>query len=271
MYKVDKNLISSISILYKNKRLIISLTRRDILQRYQGSLLGVFWSILTPIVMLAIYTFIFSVVFKAKWGIGGDKYQFSMLLFSGLILFNFFSDILSRSPELLVSHSNYVTKVIFPVEILPWVITLSALFNFILSFIIWFIFYTLLIGLPALSVIFTPAIVIPFCFLCCGLSYIISATGVYLKDTNQLVALLVTAMMFLTPIFYPISALPEKYQVYMYLNPITNVIEMFRDIAIYNNSITLNGYAIYFFSSAFIYLLGFLWFQKLRKGFSDVL
>lgn len=271
MNQVDKTFVSSILLLYKNRSLIISLSRRDILQRYQGSFLGMFWSILTPIIMLAIYTFIFSVVFKAKWGIGGDKYQFSMLLFSGLILFNLFSDILSRSATLMLSHSNYVTKVIFPIEILPWVITLSALFNFILSFGIWFVFYTLLIGLPSISVVFMPLIIVPFCFLCCGFAYFISSLGVFLRDLNQLVTLVVSALMFMTPIFYPITALPEKYQYYMYFNPITNVVEMFRDIAIYNNSLSLINYVIYLSSSLLIYLLGYLCFQKLRKGFSDVL
>ncbi|PSV10556.1 ABC transporter permease [Photobacterium leiognathi] len=260
------------SVISKNNQsLILSLSKRDLQQRYQGSLLGFLWSVITPILMLGIYTFIFSVVFKAKWGVGGDKYEFAMLLFSGLIVFNLFSDIISRSSLLIVSHSNYVKKVIFPVEILPWVVTISSLVNFLISFVIWFVFYITLIGLPSIEILLIPIVIVPFCFLCAGLSYFISAIGVYLRDLNQIISLMITAIMFMTPIFYPISAIPEKYQSIMYINPLTNVIEMFRDLAIFGNDIKIYSFIIYLLSSLFVYILGYLSFKSLRKGFSDVL
>lgn len=268
---IENFFLSPFSVFLQNRKLIFSLSRRNVQQRYQGSFLGLLWSVLTPIIMLVIYTFIFSVVFKSKWGGSSDKYQFAMLLFSGLIVFNLFSDIVSSSSSLIVSYSNYVTKVIFPVEILPWVITLSSLFNFMISFVIWLIFYIALIGIPSLSILLIPIVMIPFCLFCCGLSYIISSLGVYLRDINQLTSLIITALMFMTPIFYPISALPEQYRSYMYWNPVTNVIEMFRDVAIYDIRIQTYYYLTYFLSSLCVYLIGFWVFKKLRKGFSDVL
>lgn len=249
----------------------MSLSRRDILQRYQGSLFGLLWTLLTPLIMLAIYTFIFSVVFKAKWGGVDDKFQFSMLLFSGLIIFNCFSDIISRAPTLIINYASYVTKVIFPIEILPFVITISAIFNFILSFIIWLVFYITLIGLPSIYIVFVPLLMIPFILMCNGLAWILSSIGVYIRDVSQLVTLVVSALMFMTPIFYPITALPEQYQFYLHLSPITTVVELFRSLAIYGEMPSIKMLAVYTSSSIAIYCLGFMWFNKTSKGFSDVL
>jgi lipopolysaccharide transport system permease protein len=271
IHKLFSQLANSFKCLLNNKRLIITLARRDIMQRYQGSVFGVLWSIINPIIMLGIYTFIFSVVFKAKWGGVDDKYQFSMLLFSGLIVFNCFSDIISRSPTLIVNYSNYVTKVIFPIEILPFVITISAMFNFILSFMIWVIFYFILIGPPSITIILLPFILLPFILMCNGFAWVFSSIGVYIRDLNQVVMLGVSAMMFMTPIFYPISAIPEKYQHYLFISPITSVIESFRDLAINGVIPDLSQYVSYCITSIVIYWFGYMWFKKVSKGFSDVL
>lgn len=271
MIPVLREILSSVKCMKVNQALIINLAKREILQRYQGSLFGLLWTILTPLIMLAIYTFIFSVVFKAKWGGVEDKYQFSMLLFSGLIVFNCFSDIISRAPTLIISYSNYVTKVIFPIEILPFVITLSALFNLLISFFVWLFFYTILIGFPSVYIVLTPIILVPFILMCIGLTWIISSIGVYIRDLNQLVTLIVSAMMFMTPIFYPISALPEKYQSYLHLNPITTIVESFRSLAIYGNIPDMEFLLMYSVFAVAIYVIGYFWFNKISKGFSDVL
>lgn len=271
MFKLIKLIKHSVMCVIVNRGLITSLAKRDVMVRHQGSIFGLLWSLITPMIMLAIYTFVFSVIFKARWGGGDDKYYFAMLLFSGLIVFNYFSDVITRSPNLIISHSNYVTKVIFPIEILPWVITISALVNFILSFFVWLVFYMVLIGFPPVTIILLPVIIIPFIFMCNGFSFILSSIGVYLRDLNQITLLIVSALVFLAPIFYPISSVPNEYQKYLYLNPITSVIEQLRSISIYGKLPSLKPYLFYLTFSMMVYWLGFFWFQKTKKGFGDVL
>ena len=256
----------------RNRALIVSLTRREILGRYQGSIIGIMWSFINPLFMLLIYTFIFSVVFKAKWAAGSDsKTEFALVLFAGLIVFNLFAECISRSPSIITSNVNFVKKVIFPIEILPFVLLGTALFHGLVSVFIWLLAYTVLYGLPHATILLLPVILLPLLLFIIGVSWFLSALGVYLRDLNQFVGVLVTVLMFLSPIFYPVSALPEKYQIFLMFNPISPVIEQFRDILYWgilpNWTIYLRGLCI----SLVCAILGFSWFKNTRAGFADVL
>jgi lipopolysaccharide transport system permease protein len=261
-----------IKSLYTNRALILALVKRDVSSRYRGSILGLLWSFVQPILMLAIYTFVFSIVFKARWNAGSDsKTEFALVLFSGLIVFNLFSDCIARSPTLILSQANYVKKVVFPLEILPWVAIGAALFQMLMSFSVWLLFYILIFGIPHLTILFLPFMILPLVLIITGLSWILSSLGIYLRDVGQIVGITITVLMFLSPIFYPITSLPTEYQYLLLMNPLTPVIEGVRDILYWGHMPQIEYYAIYLGLSLIFSYLGFVWFQKTRKGFADVL
>lgn len=259
--------------LWVNRQLIKALVSREVTQRYRGSFLGILWSFLNPIFMLAVYTFVFSVVFKARWGVGGEgsKAEFALVLFAGMLVFNLFSECISRSPSLIIGNTTYVKKVVFPLEVLPWVCFGSALFNAGIGLIVWFLFSLFVFGVPPLTVFLLPLIMIPLSLLIMGLSWFLASLGVYLRDVSQVVSIVITALMFLTPIFYPISAIPQSYHVYIYLNPLTFIVEQMRNFLIFGEGVSFFGYCFISCISGLIFWLGFAWFQKTRKGFADVL
>jgi len=246
--------------------------KREVLGRYRGSVLGIVWSFLHPIFLLAVYTFVFSVVFKARWSEGSDsKTEFALVLFAGLLIFNLFAECVSRAPALILSNVNYVKKVVFPLEILPWVSLGSALFHTLVSFAVWLLFYLVFFGLPPLTLLLFPLVLLPLVFFTMGLSWLLASLGVYLRDVGQVIGLLVTVLMFLSPIFYPISALPERYQLLLQLNPLTLVIEQTRGVLIWGECPAPEIFVLYTTCSALIAWSGFAWFQKTRRGFADVL
>jgi lipopolysaccharide transport system permease protein len=257
---------------WRNRSLIKSLAQREILGRYRGSFLGIFWSFFNPVFMLLVYTFVFSVIFKARWNSGSDsKTEFAMVLFAGLMVFNFFAECINRSPTLILSNVNYVKKVVFPLEILPMVSMVSALFHFMVSLLVWLMAYMLIFGLPHLTLLMIPVILVPLLLLTLGLSLIFASLGVYLRDLSQFLGVVVTVLMFLSPIFYPVASIPEPYQVYLHMNPLTPVIEMTRQVLYIGVMPSFDLLAIYVLTGLVVSSLGFFWFQKTRRGFADVI
>ncbi len=186
-------------------------------------------------------------------------------------MFNLFADCINRAPGVILSNVNYVKKVVFPLEILPFVIFLSALFHSVISLCVWLLAYLVLFGLPHPTVFFLPFILLPFALFIMGLSWALASLGVYLRDVSQFIGILITVLMFMSPIFYPVTALPESYRHLLYLNPLTPVIEQVRDVLYWGRLPDFALLAIYWAVSALIAWLGFSWFQKTRKGFADVL
>ena len=258
--------------LWRNRGLAIALTKREVIGRYRGSFMGILWSFFNPVFMLTVYTFVFSVVFKARWGGGSDsKTEFALILFAGMIVFNLFSECINRAPGLILSNVNYVKKVVFPLEILPAVVLGAALFHLLVSVLVWLIFYIVFFGMPHLTLLLFPFILLPLVLLTLGLSWILASLGVYLRDVGQIVGVITTALMFLTPIFYPVTALPERYQTFLLLNPLTPVIEQTRQALVWGNVPEIKFWVLSLIASVVIAWLGFAWFQKTRKGFADVL
>ena len=258
--------------LWRHRSLISVLIQREVIGRYRGSMLGILWSFFNPVFMLVIYTFVFSVVFKARWNAGSDsKTEFALVLFAGLIIFNLFSECINRAPGLVTANANYVKKVVFPLEILPWVSLGSALFHFVISLGVWVLAYALLFGVPHVTVLLMPLVLLPLVLLIMGLSWILASLSVYLRDVAQFILMVTTVLMFLTPIFYPVSALPENYRHFLLLNPLTPAVEMTRDILFWGKLPDLAMLALYGAATLLLACLGFAWFQKTRKGFADVL
>lgn len=250
--------------------------KREVIGRYRGSFLGLLWTFVNPILMLAIYTFVFGVVFKVRLDpqntdIYDDKFAFALLLFIGLILFNLFSECLSRAPGLVLANVNYVKKVIFPLEILPLVSLGSALFHAGISFLVLFTFMLVIDHPIHWTLICLPVIVLPLLLLIMGLSWMLASIGVYVRDIGQFIGLILTMLLFMSPIFYPASALPESVRDYLFLNPLTFVIEQARAVTLYGQLPDWGGLVIYYMLACIIAWVGLMWFMKTRKGFADVL
>lgn len=258
--------------LNRNRELIKASVKREVQGRYRGSILGLLWSFFNPLFMLAVYTFVFSTVFNARWGTASEsKTEFALILFAGLIVFHLFSECIIRAPSLILQNVNYVKKVVYPLEILPFVSMLSALFHAVISLCVWLLAYTAFYGLPHLTVLYLPLIIIPFLLFVMGISWALAALGVYLRDVSQIIGVMTTMLMFLSPIFYPVTALPENYQHFIFLNPLTTVIEQVRGVLFFGEHPQLGLLATYWLATLVIAWLGFVLFQKTRKGFADVL
>jgi lipopolysaccharide transport system permease protein len=256
----------------KNGSLINVLIKREILGRYKGSLFGVLWSFMNPLLMLLIYTFVFSIVFKARWSGGsGSTAEFALILFAGLIIFNLFAECLNRSPGLILANVNYVKKVIFPLEILPIISLGTAIFHAGVSYVVWLITYMFFYGLPHPTVLFIPFVIIPLVFFILGITWIFSSLGVYIRDLTQIIGIFTTILMFLSPIFYPISALPERFQSYAKFNPLASIIEQTRKVLFWGDAPDFFQYLSCLAISILVAILGFIFFQKTRKGFADVI
>lgn len=264
--------VEMVASLWRNRSLIHASAQREVLGRYRGSALGLLWSFFNPLFMLTVYTFVFSVVFKARWNTGSEsKTEFALVLFAGLMVFNLFAECINRAPGLIISNPNYVKKVVFPLEILPFVGLLSALYHMLISLSVWLVAYVIMTGLPHATVLLLPLVILPFALFIMGLSWAMASLGVFLRDVSQFIGVVVTTLMFLSPIFYPANALPEAYQHILYLNPLTPAIEMTRDVLYWGKLPDIAVLALYWLSTGAVAWLGFAWFQKTRKGFADVL
>lgn len=252
--------------------LIRQLTKREITSRYRGSLLGVLWALLHPMLMLTVYTIVFRGAFGMRWGLEGESaFDFSLLLFSGLILHALFSECVHRAPYLIVNHSNYVKKVVFPLEVLAWTSLGAALFHAGMSALVLILFYGLLHQALHWTMLFLPLLLLPLTLLTVGISWFLASAGVFVRDIGQASGPLTTVMLFLSPIFYPVSAFPESYRTLLYANPLTFLITQAQDVLIWGKAPSWVGIGVYCLCSYLIAWLGLLWFQKTRKAFADVL
>lgn len=259
--------------LIHHRDLVWQMTKRDLIGRYRGSLLGIAWSLLHPLIMLGVYTVVFSGIFKSRWQVGATEgtTDFAVVLFAGLLIHGLFAECVNRAPALILANPNFVKKVVFPLELLPWVSMGSALFHAGASLLVLFV------GLAAGSLGMTPTIllfpivVLPFILFTMGVSWFLAATGVYLRDLGHVVGIATTVVMFLSPVFYASSALPERYRWLLQLNPLTFIIEQSRDVLVWGRLPNWTGLLLYAVASLLVAQLGFRWFQKARRGFADVL
>ncbi|PWC40893.1 ABC transporter permease [Azospirillum sp. TSO35-2] len=256
---------------WHHRSLILRLARREIDARYRGSVLGIVWAVLNPILMLAVYTFVFSVVFQARWGTtGGSNTEFALLLFSGLILFNVLGESLNRAPGLMLENVSYIKKVVFPLEILPLVSLAVALFNAGIGFVILLVFHLATAGLPPPTALLLPLVLAPLCLTTLGLTWFFASAGVFLRDIRQVVTVGVTVLMFLSPIFYPMTAIPERFRAILHLNPMTVILEQSKDLLFWGRVPSPLSWGLATLAAWGLAWLGYAWFMKTRRGFADV-
>lgn len=257
----------------RHRHLIWQMIRRDIAMRYRGSIMGVAWSFVTPILMLIVYTFVFAVVFKGHMGSGANesRVDFALNLFAGLTVFGFFSEVISHAPRQIVSNRNYVKRVVFPLEILSWVTLGSGLVRSMISLAILLLAQLIINQSLAWTVLLFPLVLLPLILVSLGITWFLAALGVYLRDIGQITEVFIRILMFMSAIFYPVSALPERIQPWLRLNPVLVTIEESRKVLLRGALPDWTWLGIAFVIGAAIAFGGFWWFQKTRKGFADVL
>lgn len=260
--------------IWRNRQLMSQMAKREVIGRYKGSAFGLAWSFFNPIFMLAVYTFVFSEIFKSRWGDGSgedSKTQFALVLFVGMIVLNFFSEVLNKAPSLILGNVNYVKKVVFPIEILPLIAISAALFHTLISLGVLLAAFLLFNGYLHWTAVFTPLILLPLVILTTGLAWMLASLGVFLRDVGQTIGIVTTVLMFLSPVFYPVTAVPVRFRPFILANPLTFIIEQAREILIWGNMPNWIGLGIFTITATIIAWAGFAWFQKTRKGFADVL
>ncbi len=256
----------------EHRFVIGQLAKRAILGRYRGTVLGLLWSLVTPLLLLAVYTFVFGTILQVRWvSQSGGNAEFAAILFSGMLVHGILAECLTQASTLIVANPQYVKKVVFPLEALPWVTVISAFFQGVIStgILLAYLFFVQG-GIPWTAVLF-PIPLFVLAFVCIAAGWLISATAVYLKDIAQMMGLLSTVLFFMAPILYPKTALPVEFQNLLYLNPLTYIIEQFRAVVLWGELPNWNGLALYGIASVAVAWMSLAWFQKTRKGFADVL
>ena len=259
--------------LVRNRHLIWQFLQRDIFVRYQGTFFGLFWSFLSPLLMLAVYVFVFGFIFKSSFGHRANEsmFEFGLALFCGLNLFNFFAEVVVRSPTLILQYPNFVKKVVFPLQILPVVATGSGLFHCLIAFL------PLAIGLAIahhevpFSVLYLFVFLIPLTLLTCGVSWILAAIGVFFRDVQALLTAAITILMFTSAIFYPRSAVPEKWRFIVDLNPMVHLMENARSAIIWGETPYWRTYFVLLAGALVVAVFGYFVFNRSKSAFADVI
>jgi lipopolysaccharide transport system permease protein len=252
------------------------MARRDVVGRYRGSFIGLLWSFFNPLLMLAIYTFVFGVIFKSRWNTGGDAqvsghFAFAVILFAGLNVNSLFAECANRAPALVIDNTNFVKKVVFPLETLSWSVLGSALFHLLISTLVLLLFEVFVRGGIPWTVVLFPVVILAFVPFVAGTVWLLSALGVFLRDLKQAIGIITTSLMFLAPIFYPVSLIAPRFRWLAYLNPLTVIAEASRDVLIWGlmpNWYHLLGYTV---AACLFAWFSFAWFERSRRGFADVL
>jgi len=252
--------------------IIYQFTKREAIAKYKGSYLGFAWTFITPLIMLIVYTFVFGQIFQSKWQVNSSNpMEFSLILFCGLTVYNIFSETISRAPQLIITNVNYVKKVVFPLEIFPFVSLGSALVNGTVNFILLLIFQLLITGKLYWTLVLFPIVLLPLLIMIIGISWFLSSLGVFLRDIGYVITISIQALMLLSPIFYPSTSVPDQFQWFFQINPIAYFVEAARAVVLFGEIPQIITYLKFLLSAILISFLGYWWFRRTKSGFSDVL
>ncbi len=268
------NPVPGIKLICRNRTLLKQMVRRNVQSKYQGSALGIAWSVIHPLMMLIIYTYVFSVVFKARWGVQNaseTKGAFAIILFCGMAVYSIFSEAVSLSATQITGNANYVKKVVFPLPLLP----VSQVVSSFVQGLVWVVLLLLgaifIYGNISWTMLLLPLVWLPLFLFTLGISCFVASLGVYFRDTPYVLQVILQVLFFITPIFYPISAVPEKLQILLKINPLTMMIEETRKVLLYAQVPDWKFFAVSLAVGIAVFILGFAWFNKTQKGFADVL
>ena len=258
--------------LWPHRRLILQFVAREVRARYRGSTIGLFWSFLHPVLLLAIYTFVFGTVFRVRWPqfTSGGLGEFALVLFCGLLVLNLFAECVSRAPGLVLGQPSYVKKVVFPLDVLPVVATGAALFNAAVSLLVLALASLVVTGGLPWTLPLAPLVLLPIVLLTLGLGWMLASLGVFLRDLPHLVGLALQVLTFLTPIFYPVEALPEWARPVIAANPLTPAVDDLRRVVLWGRLPDWPRFALSLLAAAAVAAAGHAWFKRTRRAFADV-
>jgi len=265
------NLPGMLAYLYRQRELIRTITWKDFKARYRGSFMGFFWAIFQPLLMMAIYTLVFSTFLSVRFGNSDSPLTFSVFLLCGLLPWTVFSESLSTAATIIRGNSNLVKRVVFPLEVLPFSSVLTSVIQQTIGF-------ALLLPLAFLvnngfywTLLYVPVILLLQILFSTGIAWFWASLCVYIPDLRQLTGLILSAMMFLTPLFYPKDAIPDKIAWISAINPMAYLIEMYRKAFLTGEIIAWREFAILGAIALGLFMAGFFWFNRTKKGFADVL
>lgn len=273
------NPIALASQIWRHRDLVRQLTWREVTGRYRSSLLGFGWSFITPLVTLSAYTFVFGLVFRARWpqataagaASGGGLGSFGLTLFAGLIAFTFFAECLTRAPGIITASPNYVKKVVFPLEVLPVSVVGSALFHAAISVIVLLIAHQILQGVIDWTAVFLPIVFVPLVLLALGTTWFFASVGVFFRDAVHTVVLVSQVLMFMTPVFYPIDAVPQSFRWILELNPLTPLVENARRVTVQGLPPDWPSLGLSLVVGSLVAIVGYAWFVSTKRAFADVI
>jgi lipopolysaccharide transport system permease protein len=258
--------------LWHHRALAYRLAARDVAARWKGSYLGPLWTILTPLFLLGVYTFVFGTVLKGRWPASdGTQPPFALVLLSGLVLVQLFGETVNVASGVIRGNVSFVKQVLFPLEILPFVSFLVALFHAAMTGALLLVFYAALYRPPPLAAAWLPLLLLPVPLVTLGVAWFVAALGAYMRDTAQLTAVFVSVMMFLSPVFYAIESVPERLRFLIAWNPLTPVIVGVRSVLFDSTLPPMLPWFVALAVSAAVFHLGFLFFRRTREGFADVI
>lgn len=267
------NPVKMVRNLWSYRELIYQFTKREVLQRYKGSYLGILWSFVTPLALLLVYTFAFSVILQARWqgSTENGHLVFALNLFAGLIPFTVFSETLSSTPRLVIKNTNYVTKVVFPLEILVVSKLGTSVIDSLFGIVILLLGTLLILGSIPWTIVLLPLMYLPLIFLCLGLGWFFASLGVFIRDIGNFINVAIRMLFFLTPVFFPLSAVPPNIRFFLYLNPLTFIVNQFRRVTLWGQMPDWFEFLVLTACTLIVCLLGYIWFMKSKKTFADVI
>lgn len=250
--------------------LIFSFAKRELLGRYKGSTLGIAWAVLTPVVMIAIFTFIFAGIFGARFGANNSHWDYALYLFCGFLPWSMFQESVQQSANTIVVHSNLVKRVVFPLEALPAAQVFAALGNQLFATVALLIAAVIIRQRLELTALWLPLLLLPQLLFALGAAWLIASLGVFLRDITQGITLLLMAWMYLTPIIYPESIVPERFRAFINFNPFTSLVRSYRLIFLDGAAPDWRGLLYFAAFAVAIFIFGYWWFARTRKSFADV-
>ena len=272
MRALASGIASPLSAFLRHGSLTRELTKREILGRYRGASFGLLWSLISPFLLLCVYTFAFGTVMGGRWPqIEAGHTHYAIILFSGLIVHGLFAECYNRAPGLVLANPNFVKRVVFPLEILPWPMLLSALFHTLMNVVVFVVLRLFLDGAFAWTIVLLPLVLLPLVVLVLGIAWFMASLGVYLRDIAQVTGVLSMALLFLSSALMPVASVPASYRWIFQFNPLTPIIDQARNVMLWQRMPDWNLLAAYFLAAALVMYAGRLWFMATRKGFADVL
>jgi lipopolysaccharide transport system permease protein len=257
-----------VALLWRQRQLLQQLVVRELKGRYRGSILGSVWSVLLPVLAVAVYTVVFGFLLKSKWPGQESGWSFALLVFAGLACFNAFAEVVQRSTSVILAQPNLVKKVVFPLDILPALVLGTALVPLLVSMFV--VCLGLLLTSVAVQPVYLIIALIPFLLWLQGLGWFLAGIGTFLRDLGPMVAAVCPLLMFLTPLFYPASIVPEAYQWLVWINPLAVVVETVR--AGLAGAVAPPGWAwVWLMVTSLVTWQGGYWvFTRLRPEMADV-